>query len=147
VKWIELSPGSSGMSPAIAVGTVLIVRSVNTAGGPIRRVLTVVAAGSVNVGSSANVVVKCTGAVLSNGQLVPLTDGQQFVFNNIPAGASCTIADQFDATPPRAFSDNVGLASDATVLVPGRPAACAIATITTPVPGAAGCYAEFVHFR
>ncbi len=131
----------------IPFGSYLIARSAGTAGNPIRRVMAVVDPTSLSfiVSSTANLTVQCSAGTTTGGLLVPLADGQRFVLNTVPAGASCTVKAQFDTTPSRSVRDNSGIATDNTAQVAGRPAACAIAAPSTPLPGPAGCYAEFVH--
>ncbi len=159
LSWV--TPGTCAEAPAIPFtvsagglgvisipfGSLVIARSAGTAGNPIRRVMAVVNAASLSfiVSASANLTVQCSAGTTSGGLLVPLSDGQQFVLNNVPAGASCKVTAQYDTTPTGSIKDNSGLAADNTAQVPGRPAACVIATIATAVPGPTGCYAEFVH--
>ncbi len=159
LSWV--TPGTCAEAPAIPFtvsagglgaisipfGSLVLARSAGTAGNPIRRVMAVVNAASLSfiVGATANLTVQCSAGTTSGGLLVPLSDGQQFVLNNVPAGASCKVTAQYDTTPTGSIKDNSGLAADNTAQVPGRPAACVIATIATAVPGPTGCYAEFVH--
>ncbi len=140
-------PASGLGSITIPFGSLVIARSAGTAGNPIRRVIAVTNSASLSftVSSTANLAVQCSAGPALGGVLVPLADGQNYVLNNVPAGASCTVTGQYDTTPTRSMTDNSGITTDTIVQVPGRPAVCAIATTSTVLPGPAGCYAEFTH--
>ena len=135
-------------------GTLMIVRS-TAAGNPIRRVLRVTTATDpvVRLGETLIFFMSCNPPPGPAGSLpvtpnvpfvVSLAAQGQFVLNDVPAGHYCDVKPSSSYTYAGATEDTTEPIGDSFVVVPERSSSCPKATLTTPVPGPVGCYAEMV---
>ncbi len=127
---------------AVPVGTVLISRATLIAGLPIRRVMRVTAATTLDVGGTITVNVACTGPTSSTA--VTLIDGQTVVNSAIAVGSTCTLTEVDGVGPTTNSTDNRSTTTDGVVTIAQRPPGCAVPTPATPNPSGTACYAEIV---
>lgn len=80
----------------------------------------------------------------NNPFVVSLAAQGQFVLNDVPAGQYCAVLSTSTYSYAGAAEDTTEPIGDSFVVIPERSSSCPKATLTTPISGPVGCYAEMV---